>query len=1124
MPARPGPTPTPGAHPPSGPRGRAVRRGRAETGARDGAGGRDASDAAALTVVGIGASAGGLKALQLFFAAVPADSGMAFVVIMHLDPDRESRVAAILQDRAPVPVTQVTGPVAVVANHVYVIPPGHDLEMDKGSIRVLARGAEPQHLPVDLFFRTLAEACGADAVGVVLSGTGADGTAGIRHLKERGGITVAQSPGEAGHEGMPASAIASGQVDLVLPAARIPAELVRLRRRPSPLGGGTPPADTEALLAQVFSALRARTGHDFSLYKRSTVLRRLDRRLAFTGARTLEEYLPLLRANPDETAALVRDLLISVSGFFRDPGAFAALERAIPALFEGKGPNDAVRVWTVGCATGEEAYSIAILLDEHASTLERPPQVQLFATDIDEKGYAFGREALYSPAAVAGIPADRLRRAFTRETGGFRVRKSLREGVLFAVHNVLHDPPFSRLDLVSCRNLLIYLQPEAQARALESFHYALRDGGLLFLGRSESVGDGGLFVPVAGAERLYRRDAAPHRVPPRLSAADPPRRAGPPAAPGPERRQPGFSYGALHLRMLEAYAPSLVVDERLQVVHLSGGAGRFLHLSAGEPSRDLLDLSRGDLRTELRAALYQAFEKGLPTTRPVRGEGDGAFPVTLQVRPQADDAEAGKFALVVFGEPAPAADGPGAPPASAVALLEEELRRAHEQLDSTSAARDRTVEELQAANQELRSINEEQKAAGEELETSREEIQSINEELTTINQEHQSTIEEQRRTNADLQNLVESTGIATIFVDRELRIRRFTPTVAALFNFMPGDRGRPLAHITHRLHYPALVDDARGVLATLERMEREVASEAGDWYVARINPYRSPDGGVDGAVLTFFDITAQKRVEEELREAKVAADSANLAKGSFLATLSHEFRTPLNGMLGYADILHLDGPLNAEQERKVDRIKAGGWHLAGMIDEILSFALRDEGREQVRVERVDAREIARQARALVEGVATAKGLAFDLDLPADAVLMDTDAGKARQVLVNLCGNAAKYTEQGEIRLAVRSDGEHVVFEVGDTGIGIAPEHQARIFDRFWQVDSASTRSFGGMGIGLAAAREFSRLLGGDVEVESEVGKGSTFRVWLPRPETDGGVRAGGADGQDHLNRSGNHPC
>ncbi|HSU13587.1 chemotaxis protein CheB [Longimicrobium sp.] len=1077
--------------------------------------GKGAPGPAPLAVVGIGASAGGLKALQLFFDAVPAASGMAWVVIMHLDPERESRIAALLQDRTPLPVTQVTRAAPVEADHVYVIPPGHDLSMDDGVIRVHDRGAG-LHLPIDLFLTSLAAAYGADAVGVVLSGTGSDGTSGIRSVKESGGITVAQDPAEAEYDGMPDSAIATGQVDLVLPAGRIPAELLRLRRVPPPLsveasaGAGTSDSAaasdvaTEAQLARVFAALRAATGHDFSRYKRATVLRRLERRLRFNGAQSLEDYLPLLRAGQAEPAALVRDLLISVSGFFRDEEAFAALAAAIPALFEGKGPDDAVRVWVVGCATGEEAYSIGILLREHAATLESPPQIQMFATDIDEKGYAWGREALYPASAVAAIPPGRLRRFFAREAGGYRVGTPLREGVLFAVHNVLHDPPFSRMDLISCRNLLIYLQPPAQAQVMETFHYALRAGGLLFLGASESAGDSGLFAQAAPGQRLYRRNAGP-RVPPRLSAADPRARGAPAPGDGAPQRGP-FAYGPLHLRMLEAYAPaSLVVNERLEVVHLSGGAGRYLHLGQGEPSRDLVGLARGDLRMELRAALYQAFEKGEATTRTV-ADGDGGPPVRLRMHPPVGTAETGRFALVVLEEEPPAAprpDGDGAGGAREVARLEAELRRAREQLEHASAARDRTVEELQAANEELRSINEEQKAASEELETSREEIQSVNEELTTINQEHQNTIEELKRTNADLQNLVESSEIGTIFLDHELRVRRFTPSVGALFNFVATDVGRPLAHITHGLDYPALLADARSVLASGERVEREAASGGGAWFIVRINPYRSPERGVDGVVLTFFDITALKAVEDELREAKAVAEKANLAKGTFLATLSHEFRTPLNGMLGYADILHLDGPLNAAQLRKVDRIKAGGWHLAGMIDEILAFALRDEGRDSVRRERVDARAVARAAQELVEPAAQAKGLAFEVDLPAGAVGLETDAGKLRQVLVNLCGNAVKYTERGEVRLAVREEGGEVVFEVRDTGIGIAPEHHARVFDRFWQVESAATRAFGGMGIGLAAAREFSRLLGGDVEVESEPGAGSTFRVRLPRTRGEG---------------------
>ncbi|HUF11583.1 MAG TPA: chemotaxis protein CheB [Longimicrobiales bacterium] len=1063
-----------------------------------------------LGIVGIGASAGGLKALQAFFEAVTVDSGLAYVVIMHLDPERKSRIAALLQDRTRVPVTMVTGTTQVEANHIYVIPPGHDLEMTGDSIGLVARGDRPQHLPIDLFFRSLARVQGADAIAVVLSGTGEDGTAGVRGVKERGGITVAQMPGEADFDGMPASAIASGQIDLVLASSEIPAELVRMRRQPSPLDADALPLDTEAQLSEIFSVLRDRTGHDFSLYKRPTLLRRLERRLRFNGVKSLAEYLPVLRAGEAESEALVRDLLISVSAFFRDPAAFAELAAALPALFEGKGPDDAVRVWVVGCATGEEAYSIAILLYEYAADLAQPPRIQIFATDIDEKGYAWGREALYPAAAVADIPSNR-RRFFGQEAGGFRVAKELREGVLFAVHNVLHDPPFSRLDLISCRNLLIYLQPEAQTQVMETFHYALRPGGLLFLGTSETSGDNGLFVQVADEQRIYRRDDSPHPAPPRLSSVDPsrPSASGVPASTTPPPRPADFSWGGLHLRMLEAYAPpSLIVDQQLNIVHLSGKAGEFLQLGVGEPSHNVIELARGDLRMELRSALYQAFEKGVPTHRRVRlGGGADASWFVLQVHPSNGDESSGRFALVVFGEaevPAAALDatsasGDGSDPTrpASIELLEEELRRTKEQLESTSSEHERTVEALQSANEEMQSVNEEQRAATEELETSREEIQSINEELTTINQEHQSTIEELKRTNADLENLIESTEIGTIFVDRELGIRRFTPSAAALFNFVSSDQGRSLAHITHRLDYPTLIADVASVLSSLQRTERAVTCDTGESYIVRINPYRALDGGNDGAVITFFDNSVQKRVEEELRQSKIVAESANRAKATFLATLSHEFRTPLNGILGWAELMHLDGELTESQLEKVKRIESGGWHLASMIDEILTFAKLDEGRETLTHQTIDAAVTAREAGALIEPAALAKGVTFLVDVPDEPVVMETDVGKLRQILLNLCGNAVKYTERGEVRLRVRPESGRVVFEVRDTGIGIAPEHCDLIFERFFQVDSANTRIAGGMGIGLAAAREFARLLSGDIDVESEVGRGTTFSVWLP---------------------------
>jgi two-component system CheB/CheR fusion protein len=779
----------------------------------------------------------------------------------------------------------------------------------------------------------------------------------------------------------------------------------------------------------------------------------------------------------------------------------------MPALFEGKGPAETVRVWVVGCATGEEVYSIAMVLAEHAATLTDPPRIQMFATDIDEHGYASARAGLYTAAAIVSIAPERLRRFFTKDVDGYRIVKSLREMVLFAGHNVLHDPPFSRMDLISCRNLFIYLLPEAQERVLETFHFALNPEGMVFLGAAESVGDSGMFVSTDGdTHRLFRRSPSPYGLTPRMSSADPlpgnggPAPAGTFAADSPKQR---FSYGAAHLRMLEQYAPaSVVVDERLDVVHLSPNAGRFLRLGEGAPSHNLLGLAREDLRRVMRTALHHAFDSGASTTRSVRMNIDGQVrSVSVQVRPSTEDGGAtGKLALIVFeaeeAETAPASE-PVDQGVTEDIELEEELGRTRDLLESTSAAHDRTVAELQTVNEELQSINEEQKAAAEEIETSREEIQSINEELTTINQEYQNTIEELKRTNADLQNLIESTEIGTIFLDRAMRIRRFTPAISALFNFVAADQGRPLAHITHRLHYAELMQDVASVLRSQQRLEREVESDAGDSYIVRINSYRSLDGANDGVVLTFFDNTAQHRVGEELREAKIAAESANLAKGTFLSTLSHEFRTPLNGILGYADLLQLGGKLDAAQEQKVERIKAGCWHLANMIEEILSFAKLDGGYQVVNAELLDAREIAQEAGALVEAAANAKGLAFVLDLPDTPVQLVTDGAKARQILVNLCGNAVKYTEEGEVRVRVRAEADHVTFEVRDTGIGIAPHHHARIFDRFWQVDSGSTRSTAGMGIGLAAAREYARLLGGDVEVDSVLGGGSTFHLWLP---------------------------
>lgn len=520
---------------------------------------------------------------------------MVYVVILHLDPDRESQMAHLLQNRASIPVKQVTKPVKVEPDHAYVIPPGQELSMVDGTIQLSDR--EPgQHAPIDLFFTTLGDAYGPASVAVVMSGTGSDGSVGLRRLKEAGGITIAQKPEEAEYDSMPRSAMATGQVDMVLAAGEMPGEIIRIQRSNTELPTGaeaeSPPATDEAILRQIFGRLRGKTGHDFSDYKRSTVLRRIDRRLRFNRLTTLADYLERLREDPGEIDALFRDLLISVSSFFRDADAFEMVEReVIPKLFEHKGPEDQVRVWVAGCATGEEVYSLAMLLCDHASTIADPPDIQLFASDIDEKACAHAREGVYPETIVEDVSTQRLERFFDRENGGYRVKKPVRKLVLFASHDLLKDPPFSRLDLVSCRNVLIYLDPDAQQRVIESFCYALRPEGFLFLGTSESADDRELFVPIGPKQRIYRRGAVSHAVIPRLSVGRARRRSVDPA-PGSREAESnsGVSYGDLHQRLLEAYAPpSLVVNEDGEIVHLSDRAGHFLRLAGGEPTRSLID-------------------------------------------------------------------------------------------------------------------------------------------------------------------------------------------------------------------------------------------------------------------------------------------------------------------------------------------------------------------------------------------------------------------------------------------------------------------------------------------------------------------------------------------------------
>jgi len=1197
---------------------------------------------AGFPVVALGASAGGLEACAKLLNALPAPSGMAFILVQHLEPNHKSLLVELLAEHTALMVVQAMDGMLIEREHLYVIPPGSYLSVDGGALRLsalethhgAARGAR---LPFDVLLPSLAQQYGARAACVVLSGTGADGTAGLRAIHDAGGLVIAQEPEDAIYDGMPCSAIGTGVVDRVIPAADIPRALAEAldRHGPSSLEaapaaetpGGTaaaataqppaaPPTEADAEppeatdpdpLQDILKLLRARTRHDFTLYKRGTLERRVERRIgiAFSGTSPalpgkpggnadLGRYLDKLRGDAGELDLLAKDLLMHVTGFFRDPQAYAALaETVIPDLLRDRMASglagQPIRVWIAGCSTGEEAYSLVILFREAMAAAgsrehdgadgtgrgkplhdgqdldgKRPDgeapgrgtgiNLQVFASDIDADAdaVATAREGLYPASIVADVSKERLARFFSKEDGGgYRVLPDLRAAVVFTVQDLLADPPFSRLDLVSCRNLLIYLGPEAQAKAVALFHFALKEGGALLLGSAETIGEAdGRFKLVQKSTRLYRHVGRkrPGDLNFALSAVEG-SRASSPGRPGAPSRQAVLAE-LCRQAVLDAHAPAAVLcNAQFECLYSLGPTDRYLRVAPGHATSDLLAMARGTMRTRLRSALGQAIRGGVRVTVPggrvVRDGLQVPFSIDVQMlheglgrerpgheglerdgsgqdAPPAGTGEALLLVCFVDGPPGPPArgsrrndaaggDGRDAP---RIAELERELEAVRAELAESARLLEATSEDQCAVNEEALSVNEEYQSTNEELLTSKEELQSLNEELQALNSQLQESLERQRTTANDLQNILYSTDVATLFLDRDLGIRFFTPATRALFNVIPGDVGRPLSDLHSLATDTLLPADAKTVLDTLDPVEREVETPSGTWFRRRILPYRTEgpwrrdDGaksGVEGVVITFNDITRRKQAAAALEEAKQAAEAANLTKSRFLAAASHDLRQPLQTLALLQGLLARN-VIGDKAQGLVTRLDETLGAMSGMLDTLLDLNQIEAGVVQPTVEECWVGVLLDRLRDEFIYHAHAKGLALRV-MPCSAVIR-TDPQLLEQMLRNLVSNALKYTERGRVLLGCRRVPGALRIEVWDTGVGIPDAELEAVFDEYHQIDNAARERSRGLGLGLSIVQRLGSLLGHPVRVRSRPGKGSVFTIEVARI-SDADPHAGG---------------
>jgi two-component system CheB/CheR fusion protein len=1076
-------------------------------------------------IVGIGASAGGTQALTELFENIPEDTDMAFVVIQHLNPRQESLSTEILSRVARIPVLQIESNMRVEPNHVYVLPPNFSVGIFQGVLTLLPRDNTPRmlHMVIDFFFQALAQDHRGKALGMVLSGTATDGTEGLKAIKAEGGFTCAQEPTSAKYDGMPRSAIASGIVDLVLPPKGLAQELARISKHPYFAMVEEPVDKPEVFigrssrddnLTKIFMLLQKQTHVDFSNYKYTTIHRRIHRRIVVKKLENIASYTKYLQANPNEVKALFNDILINVTSFFRDPDVFKVLKNNIfPKIIQNHPTEKPFRIWIPGCSTGEEVYSIAISLFEFLGDTVSQKNIQIFATDISDQALQQARAGVYSESQIVNLSADRLKRFFDVTENGYKIKRMIRDLCLFSRHDVTRDPPFAKLDLISCRNLLIYFSAGLQKHVIPIFHYALNPKGFLLLGASEGTsGFSSLFTQEDKTNRIYSKlstgiqAVTPINFPRSTFLTE--SQIGNKNLEITTNHEVDFQKNADQIILAEYAPPGVIINSMLDVLQIRGRMGLFFEPAQGQPSYNLLKMARAELLPALRIVSQAAKKQNIAVNKNVNDVNIRVIPLN----PVALPAERKylvlfeNIVLVDVMENSIETSKHKVVPKDAerITQLEHELQGIIEYQQSLVEEYDTTQDDLTATNEELQSINEEFQSTNEELETAKEELQSANEELTTVNDELQSRNLDLSTVNDDLTNLLGTVEIAIIMLGNDHRIRRFTPKAGIALNLIPSDVGRPMSDI--KTNFDIDLDTAIAeVIDTLKLKELEIKDRLGQWSRIQIRPYKTMDHKIDGAVIAIIDINALKQSYEIAESAKLDAEKANRAKDLFLATLSHELRTPLTAILAWGQILQA-GKFDAEKVQKIaDKIVESSKIQEQLIDDLLEVSRIILGEIDLDYIEIDPAEAINDAVSSLTLVATEKSIQIESLIDREVGTIMVDGRRLQQILWNLLNNAIKFSISGTkvlIKLQKTKERGNIpakaLIKITDTGSGISAEFLPHIFDHFSQEDKSSIRSYSGLGLGLAIVKNLVEIQGGSVIAESRgKNKGASFSIYFP---------------------------